>query len=417
MASRGINWTGIGFGFGLMALAAYQQLKLPPALPVLIEAYGFERILGGAFMSVYALSGLLLSLRLGELIQRHGAVVFLYAAFAMFTLAALAMMIWPENGWLFLAARAVEGVAFAILAIAGPSICTANAGPGGLAIASGIVAAWIPVGGLIASLVAAGIGLDEGGGDWRVLWAAGIAGAAALAFWTWRLHRQGGIDLGRPHTDTATTVQAAKPAAPTQWRDMTLAAFLFTLWSVQFFAYVTWLPAYLVEARGISVANAAALFMIPTALVTRRGVVLVAGTRPGRGGHCGIRHLCRRGRVDPDLPVRDAGHDLRRRPRDRETFRRADDRPESRCVVGAGRHRMAGAANRRLGDVGAHARRGDGSAGRRRVDPAPAVSPNGGIIREPGDSRRVRSPEFPRSTGRARSSGAIGRHGFPACAS
>jgi len=267
MASRGINWTGIGFGFGLMALAAYQQLKLPPALPVLIEAYGFERILGGAFMSVYALSGLLLSLRLGGLIQRHGAVVFLYAAFAMFTLAALAMMIWPENGWLFLAARAVEGVAFAILAIAGPSICTANAGPGGLAIASGIVAAWIPVGGLIASLVAAGIGLDEGGGDWRVLWAAGIAGAAALAIWTWRLHRQGGIDLGRPHTDTATTAQAAKPAAPTQWRDMTLAAFLFTLWSVQFFAYVTWLPAYLVEARGISVANAAALFMIPTALV------------------------------------------------------------------------------------------------------------------------------------------------------
>lgn len=266
MAARGINWTGIGFGFGLMALAAYQQLKLPPALPVLIEAYGFERILGGAFMSVYALSGLLLSLRLGGLIQRHGAVVFLYAAFGMFALAAMAMMIWPENGWLFLAARAVEGVAFAILAIAGPSICTANAGPGGLAIASGIVAAWIPVGGLIASLVAAGIGLDEGGGNWRVLWAAGISGAAALAFWTWRLQRQGGIDLGRPLEDTA-AAPTTLPATRKQWRDMTLAAFLFTLWSVQFFAYVTWLPAYLVEARGISVSSAAALFMIPTALV------------------------------------------------------------------------------------------------------------------------------------------------------
>lgn len=266
MTPREINWTGIGFGFGLMALAAYQQLKLPPALPVLIDAYGFERILGGAFMSVYALSGLLLSLRLGGLIQRHGAVVFLYTAFAMFALAALVMMIWPENGWLFLAARAVEGVAFAILAIAGPSICTANAGPGGLAIASGIVAAWIPVGGLIASLVAAGIGLDDGGGDWRVLWAAGIAGAAALAFWTWRLQRQGVIDLGRPNTETA-GAPATLPATRKQWRDMTLAAFLFTLWSVQFFAYVTWLPAYLVDARGISVATAAALFMIPTALV------------------------------------------------------------------------------------------------------------------------------------------------------
>jgi MFS family permease len=266
MTLRGINWAGIGFGFGLMALAAYQQLKLPPALPVLIEAYGFERILGGAFMSVYALSGLLLSLRLGGLIQRHGAVVFLYAAFAMFALAAMAMMVWPENGWLFLAARAVEGVAFAILAIAGPSICTANAGPGGLAIASGIVAAWIPVGGLIASLVAAGIGLGDSGGNWRVLWIIGIAATAALAFWTWRLQRQGGIDLGRPHGDT-NAAPTTLPATRKQLRDMTLAAFLFTLWSVQFFAYVTWLPAYLVETRGISVANAAALFMIPTALV------------------------------------------------------------------------------------------------------------------------------------------------------
>ncbi len=267
MAPRAINWTGIGFGFGLMALAAYQQLKLPPALPVLIDAYGFERILGGAFMSVYALSGLLLSLRLGGLIQRHGAVVFLYAAFAMFALAALAMMIWPENGWLFLAARAVEGVAFAILAIAGPSICTANAGPGGLAIASGIVAAWIPVGGLIASLIAAGIGLDETGGNWRVLWIAGIAASAALTVWTWRLRRRGGIDLGRPRTDRADAAPAAITATPAHWRDMMLAAFLFTLWSVQFFAYVTWLPAYLVEGRGLSVAAAAALFMIPTALV------------------------------------------------------------------------------------------------------------------------------------------------------
>ncbi len=267
MAQRAINWTGIGFGFGIMALAAYQQLKLPPALPVLIDAYGFERILGGAFMSVYALSGLLLSLRLGGLIQRHGALVFLYAAFAMFVVAAMVMMIWPENGWVFLAARAVEGVAFAILAIAGPSICTANAGPGGLAIASGIVAAWIPVGGLIASLVAAGVGLDDAGGNWRVLWIVGIVAAAALAVWTRRLHQQGGIDLGRPHADASTARPALLSATPAHWRSMTLAAFLFTLWSVQFFAYVTWLPAYLVEARGVSVSGAAALFMIPTALV------------------------------------------------------------------------------------------------------------------------------------------------------
>ena len=28
------NWTGIAFGLSLAVLAAYQQLKLPPVLPV-----------------------------------------------------------------------------------------------------------------------------------------------------------------------------------------------------------------------------------------------------------------------------------------------------------------------------------------------------------------------------------------------
>ncbi len=135
---------GIAFGLSLAVLAAYQQLKLPPVLPVLIGSYGFGRILAGGFMSIYALCGLLLSLRLGSVMQRHGTTALLNLSFLLFIAAAAAMMLWPAQGWLFLAARAVEGVAFAILAIAGSAICTANAGTRGLAIASALIATWIP---------------------------------------------------------------------------------------------------------------------------------------------------------------------------------------------------------------------------------------------------------------------------------
>jgi len=76
-ANREINWSGLAFGLSLAILAAYQQLKLPPVLPILIESYGFSRILAGGFVSVYALCGLLLSLRLGSIMQRHGATALL----------------------------------------------------------------------------------------------------------------------------------------------------------------------------------------------------------------------------------------------------------------------------------------------------------------------------------------------------
>lgn len=268
------NWTGLAFGLSLAVLAAYQQLKLPPVLPILIREYGFSRILAGGFISVYAACGLLLSLRLGAIMQRHGAAALLNLAFVLFTAAAAAMMLWPALGWLFLAARAVEGVAFAILAIAGPAICTASGGRRGLAISSALIATWIPVGALVANLMT--VGLVEWAG-WRALWWVGIGATAAMAAWTATVRAGGRVRLG------AMAYAAAATAAPSpaQWRMMTLAALLFTLWSVQMFAYFTWLPDYLVDTYGQSPRVAALLFMIPLAVLTVFNLIAAPILRAG----------------------------------------------------------------------------------------------------------------------------------------
>ena len=264
---------GIAFGLSLAVLAAYQQLKLPPVLPVLIGSYGFGRILAGGFMSIYALCGLLLSLGFGSIMQRHGTTTLLNLSFLLFTAAAGVMMVWPAQGSLFLAARALEGVAFAILAIAGPAICTANAGTRGLAIASALIATWIPVGALIANLLTAGL-VDWAG--WRALWWIGIAATAAMAVWTAWVRRSGKFRLG----GAATTVQA--PAAShMQWRTMMLAALLFTFWSMQLFAYLTWLPDYIVTTYGYPPRVAALLFMVPMAVLTGFNLVAAPILRAG----------------------------------------------------------------------------------------------------------------------------------------
>jgi len=45
-----------------------------------------------------------------------------------------------------LAARGLEGVAFAVLAICGPVLANRKAPPGYLPVVAGLTAAWIPIG-------------------------------------------------------------------------------------------------------------------------------------------------------------------------------------------------------------------------------------------------------------------------------
>lgn len=278
MPRNEINWTGVGFGLALSILAAYQQLKLSPVLPILIGDYSFGRILAGGFMSVYAAVGLILSLRLGNILQRRGTTALLNAAFSVFVVASAVMMFWPQFGWLFLAARMMEGIAFAILAIAGPAICTANAGPRGLAIAAALIATWIPIGALVANLLAAGL-VDSAG--WRSLWMVGIVATGAMALWTAAIRRNPRVRLGATRNILPNDRSPDAGATREKRRSMVLAALLFTIWSVQMFAYLTWLPDYLVHAYDFSPRLAALLFALPMAVLTVFNLVAAPILRAG----------------------------------------------------------------------------------------------------------------------------------------
>ena len=277
MDSDRTNWPAVAFGLALLVLAAYQQFKLPPTLPVLLELYDYSRVLAGGFMSVYALCGLLLSIRLGGLMQRHGMERFVRAAFVLFVAGAAIMMLWPTSGWLFLLGRAAEGVAFAILAIAGSTICTANAGRRGLSLAAAAIATWIPLGGLAANAVAAGGGAWLG---WRLLWWVGIGATVAIAVWSRQAMRRGRMRLG----GAAASADAGEPDPGDRARArraLVLAAGLFTLWSTQMFAYFTWLPDFLVQAHGFSPRDAVLLYMVPVAIIALFNLVAAPMLRAG----------------------------------------------------------------------------------------------------------------------------------------
>ncbi|MGE4218388.1 MAG: MFS transporter [Alphaproteobacteria bacterium] len=274
MRSEG-NWTGILFGLGLAVFAAYTQFKLPPVLPEMLGLFGYDRIVAGGFVAVYAVAGLLLSLQVGGLMQRHGALPYLYGAFGCIGAGTGLALLLPDWQWIMLLARAAEGAGFAVLAVAGPALCTAHAGPRGLALASGLIAMWMPLGALLANGLALGFAVPLG---WSSLWWAGLAGTLVMVAWTAALARRGGIVApGSRHAAAAT---APEPMA-WQRHAIVVAAFLFMVWNTEVFAWMSWLPAFMVEAHGLSEANAMLAYLLPMATI---GIFNLVGARILRTG-------------------------------------------------------------------------------------------------------------------------------------
>ena len=267
---------GIAFGASLAVLAAYQQFKLPPVLPLLTSQYGHDPRMAGGFMSVYALAGMLLSPVLGRLIERRGAVRYLYAAFTVFAIGGVLALARPDSGPVMLLSRTLEGAGFAVLAIVGPVLVTGNAGTRYLALAIGLAATWIPIGQLIAGFAARPI---LAAGDWKMLWWGGLVATAAMAGWT--AHLAGSRPLGRASPDRPA------PAWDRGARDTTgrillwMAAALFCLWSTQFIAFMTWLPSYLVSAHGLDPGDAVLGYAVP--IVTLLVFNLLTGWAMTRG--------------------------------------------------------------------------------------------------------------------------------------
>lgn len=260
------NWAGVIFGLYLGVLAAYQQFKLPPVLPPLIDQYDYSRALAGGFMSVYALAGILVSLRAGALMQRRGALPFLMASFGLLLFGNIITLIRPESGLLVLLSRAIEGLAVATLAVAAPAIAIAHAAPHQRGLVAGLSAAWVPAGQLVANALAAVtdvVAMDVAAG-WHLLWWSGVAFTLAAAVLTLRQPRSGMLAAAGGARGKA-TVQTGPPYTAAERRALLMIAALFGVFSAEMTAYLTWLPQYLVEIQGVDTARAAMLSSVSMA--------------------------------------------------------------------------------------------------------------------------------------------------------
>ncbi|MDX1575011.1 MAG: MFS transporter [Kiloniellales bacterium] len=249
------NWAAVAFGLSLAWFAAFQMFKLPPVLPLLLETYGYDLVLAGGFMSVYAVAGLLLSFGFGRRIERSGWHRPLLGALGVLACGNLLGLVWPHSGWALLVARALEGTGFAVLAIVGPTLANRQAAARHLPIVIGATASWIPVGQLVAVLLAP-VALALQG--WQSLWVLSLLGCLAFAAWSRRVPG----DAAAPGT-AAPGTPPSRALSRCSRRILVLTAGLFCLWSAQYFAFMTWLPEYLVAAHGLGLEAALAGYSVP----------------------------------------------------------------------------------------------------------------------------------------------------------
>jgi predicted MFS family arabinose efflux permease len=249
MDSGRSDWGGIWLGLAISSLAAFQMLKLPPALPLMIDAYGYDRITAGALVSIYALSGLVLSVAVGRLASRH-PVVIMGGSLAFFMIGNLITLALPEIAWLNLAARALEGFAYAVFAIAGPALANRSAVEKDLSSVAGIVAIWVPVG----QILALGVGyLTFHAYGWQPLWWVSVVLTALVGVWLWL--------RWKPVSHALAGLADGATAFSTTQREQTLlwfAGIVFAIWGGQYIAFMTWLPDYMVDTFGVGAHTAAA---------------------------------------------------------------------------------------------------------------------------------------------------------------
>ena len=196
------------------------------------------------------------------------------------------------------------------------------------------------------------------------------------------------------------TERAHGRISPRQRSELIAAASIFLLWSMQYFAYMTWLPQYLVEVMGLDNMGATAAYALPVAVLLGFNIVtgVPAGRRraarspaprraalPGRRlvadpllpehrrRHGPAGALWHRRRHHADLPLRLAGrdHGARRRA---HRLRLHHDGPQYRRVPGAdpagGGHQALRRLERGLAAVRQHDPGGDGRGRGARADAA-----------------------------------------------
>jgi len=229
--------------------AVMAQFAAPPLMPVLMDAFGVDLAEASRLMSVFSITGLVLALPAGLVLQRFGSVA--TGAVAMLSvIAGSALGVLAPDFTGFLLSRAVQGVGVGLIGVVAPAVVATVFPPERRGTPMGVWAMWVPVGGVLMYVLAPTIAAAAG---WQAVWwlvacAAGAAGVVyVLVLRAARLPRAARGDA------------VADLRAGLAGRDVWLLAATFALFGTMAGSINAFLPTFLAGERGMDLAAAATM--------------------------------------------------------------------------------------------------------------------------------------------------------------
>jgi MFS family permease len=244
--------------------APLNQAKVPPLMPVLRETFALDLGQAGLLMSVFSLTGLILALPAGLIMQRLGPKATGLIALGCLVVGAAMGALSPTAG-LLLASRVIEGVGMGLITVIAPAIIALWFPREVQGTPMGIWATWVPVGNVTMFNLAPLLGTAFG---WQSVWWLGAGFALfTLVLFGWLMRMPTGDEAASDAPHGADDVMPATLGSALRNPHIWLLALSFGSFNVVFIAFPTFFPTYLSEAYSYSLPQAAFITSLTTLVV------------------------------------------------------------------------------------------------------------------------------------------------------
>ncbi len=248
--------------------APFNQFKVPPLMPVLMQAFDMSLGNAGWLMSVFAVTGLILALPAGFMFQKMGFRVTGLLAIGSIAIGAALGAISSGAG-MMLISRVIEGVGTSLIAVVAPAIIAVWFAADRRGMPMGIWAIWVPLGSTLMMVAAPWLG---GAWGWQGVWWVGCIYAlvmAALFLVVIKPPATGPSPVGAASTAPAVLRQVLGN------RNLWLLSVTFGCFNFTIIAFVTWAPTFLNTVRQVPLAGAS--FLVSLVLLVSIFACPVAG--------------------------------------------------------------------------------------------------------------------------------------------
>jgi MFS family permease len=241
--------------------APFNQFKVPPLMPVLMQRFQLDLGTAGLLMTIFSITGFVLALPSGILLQRLGPKVSGLIAVGCLVIGSALGTLSTGTGFL-LATRLIEGAGMGLISVVSPALIAIWFPPEKRGGPMGVWGIWVPLGSLIMFNIAPAL---EASAGWQAVWWAGSAFALVAFLLFWLLVRiPPTVEAGSPTGKQANAAQEMPDLRQALARkNIWLLALAYGCYNfIVVGVVITYFPTFLNTARGYSLANASVVTSI-----------------------------------------------------------------------------------------------------------------------------------------------------------